>query len=165
MKYFTGSTMSLGPALGLALLLATAGNLQAATLLVPGQFATIQDAIQASVTGDVVLVSPGFYLENLTSGQFDVARVQIMDGKTELFKHEPAPGSPIRQTAAYGCDLLWPHFVPLPLDRPLMFRMWLVCGKDCERSQSWIARLLRSYVWCDGVPVLVGIEATYGYPT
>ena len=35
------------------------------TLLVPSQYNTIQNAINASVTGDTVLVSPGTYYENI----------------------------------------------------------------------------------------------------
>lgn len=38
---------------------------QAATLLVPSQYATIQSAVDAAaVAGDVILFSPGTYLEN-----------------------------------------------------------------------------------------------------
>ena len=39
--------------------------LSAATLNVPGQYATIQGAIDASVNGDTVLVDPGIYKENI----------------------------------------------------------------------------------------------------
>ena len=37
----------------------------AEVLLVPADFSTIQDAIEASESGDSVLVSPGFYQENI----------------------------------------------------------------------------------------------------
>ena len=37
----------------------------AEVLYVPAEFSTIQDAIEASESGDSVLVSPGFYQENI----------------------------------------------------------------------------------------------------
>ena len=51
----------------LALLLAIgAGGANAAELLVPQQFATIQAAIDASSVGDIVRVSPGTYSGSIT---------------------------------------------------------------------------------------------------
>ena len=37
----------------------------AEVLYVPAEFSTIQDAIEASESGDSVLVSPGIYQENI----------------------------------------------------------------------------------------------------
>ena len=42
-----------------------AGTAWAADRLVPGQFATIQAAINAAVNGDSVIVSPGTYYERI----------------------------------------------------------------------------------------------------
>ena len=47
------------------LLLCWAGPAHSATLNVPGQYPTIQAAINAAMDGDLVLVDPGTYLENI----------------------------------------------------------------------------------------------------
>ncbi len=50
----------------LTLGLGTAKGLEAATLRVPSQYATIQQAVDASQNGDEVLVAPGIYTEVIT---------------------------------------------------------------------------------------------------
>ena len=47
--------------LNLVLLLVTAASVPAATRLVPDEYATIQDAIDACMDGDVVVAAPGIY--------------------------------------------------------------------------------------------------------
>lgn len=46
-------------------LLLSAASLGARELLVPSDFVTIQSATDASVPGDVIIVSPGYYRENI----------------------------------------------------------------------------------------------------
>ena len=43
-----------------------------ATLTVPGQYSSIQAAINASVNQDTVLVAPGFYQENISFSGKDI---------------------------------------------------------------------------------------------
>ena len=47
--------------------LAGIGTVEAATFTVPGNFATIQDAIDAVPSGSVIEVAPGIYTEYLTA--------------------------------------------------------------------------------------------------
>ena len=49
-----------------ALLFLVASSVEAATLEVPAQFATIQAAADAAADGDVVLVAPDTYFESVT---------------------------------------------------------------------------------------------------
>ena len=50
------------------LLLVLAMPAWAADRLVPGQYATIQDAVDASVSGDTIIISQGTYVENVILG-------------------------------------------------------------------------------------------------
>ena len=46
-------------------ILVLAGTTEGATYYVPDNYATIQAAINASANGDVIIVRPGTYMENL----------------------------------------------------------------------------------------------------
>ena len=50
---------------GIAAFLLFLGNGPAATIYVPDDYPTIQDAINASVNDDTIIVRPGTYVENL----------------------------------------------------------------------------------------------------
>jgi hypothetical protein len=54
------------PTLAVVLAMVTAGAAEAATIRVPADSATIQQAINAAAPGDTVLVAPGTYVENVT---------------------------------------------------------------------------------------------------
>ena len=57
-----------------ALILATRANIACSnTLSVPASFGTIQDALNAAANGDVILVGPGVYTQNLDFGDKQVA--------------------------------------------------------------------------------------------
>lgn len=73
----TNRLMALLTAVGLA----STSYAFAATLTVPGDYPTIQAALNASTSGDVVLVAPGTYFENLTIGLAqDGVRLESMAG-------------------------------------------------------------------------------------
>jgi parallel beta-helix repeat protein len=64
-------------------LLLLAGAASAGTMSVPQDFATIQEAVTASVSGDVVVISPGWYRENVlitTSGITVKGKKVTIDG-------------------------------------------------------------------------------------
>ena len=65
--------------------------LDAAEILVPGNFATIGEAITASTTGDTILVGPGVYAESIvfSEGAGDGVVLRSTDG-------------PLETTIAYG---------------------------------------------------------------
>lgn len=70
-------------------LLALTGAAQAALLVVPTEFATIQSALDVAATGDVIEVGPGLYTENLELDNINVhllgtsgAAATIVDGNS-----------------------------------------------------------------------------------
>jgi hypothetical protein len=82
--------MNLRTALGAAAaaVLGLSGAAHAADLVVPDQYATIQDAVNAAVDGDTVLVKPGTYAEavtisfkTITLASTDGAAATIIDGQ------------------------------------------------------------------------------------
>ena len=56
----------------------------AATLQVPGNYATIQSAIDAAQTGDTVVVSPGVYVENLDFRGKDITVISASGPETTI---------------------------------------------------------------------------------
>ena len=66
-------------AVSMCLLVVAPAAPAASTLTVPGQFPTIQAAINAATDGDTVLVSPGTYVENINFGTKDIT-VASTDG-------------------------------------------------------------------------------------
>jgi len=75
------------PCLALLLLISSVNFLRAATINVPADQPTIQDAINVAVTGDIVLVAPGTYSENInfmgkaiTVKSSGGSKVTIIDG-------------------------------------------------------------------------------------
>ncbi len=87
----SGVSVALGLALGIGLAAAVPGA-AARTIHVPGDFARIQAAIQASADGDTVEIQPGTYLENVSfrgrailvtsvaPADTTVARATVIDG-------------------------------------------------------------------------------------
>ena len=80
----------IGSVLGLLVLV---GSVRGAELPVPGQYGTIQEAIEAASDGDTVVVAPGRYVENIDfkgkaitvrsseTGDWDVVENTIIDGR------------------------------------------------------------------------------------
>lgn len=82
-------------ALGADALLHPRGHAHAATRLVPSQYTTVQAAVTAAVNGDLILISPGIYKENITitnksitlaslfhtTGDTSYVRTTVIDGK------------------------------------------------------------------------------------
>ena len=58
----------------------------AATLNVPGDFVSIQSALDAAATGDIILVAPGVYTQNLTFGDKEIA-LRSTAGPSSTFIH------------------------------------------------------------------------------
>ncbi|MBN1184033.1 MAG: right-handed parallel beta-helix repeat-containing protein, partial [Bacteroidales bacterium] len=77
---------------GLVLIFVATIPIHAAVLLVPGEYSTIQEAINGSNNGDIVIVSPGTYVENINfwgknitvtstnPEDWDVVEATIIDG-------------------------------------------------------------------------------------
>ncbi|MEW5804175.1 MAG: right-handed parallel beta-helix repeat-containing protein [bacterium] len=94
MKRLSGEPLSLVLGLTTLVVVLTVYIPQAisGTILVPGDYATIQDAVHAAVNGDEIVVSPGIYYENISipskditirstnPDDIDVVRNTIIDG-------------------------------------------------------------------------------------
>ena len=65
---------------------------QADTIYVPGQYATIQEGIDAAMTGDTVLVSPGTFRENISF----LGKAITVRGQDPADHQYRKPGSQVR---------------------------------------------------------------------
>lgn len=83
-------------------------NLSAKSIHVPGEFATIQLAIDASENGDTVLVSPGEYFENINFNgkNIVVASTFILSGDRSLIESTIINGSSPDNNRRASCVLI-----------------------------------------------------------
>jgi len=90
--WYCGRSSSTG---GLTIGLATTLTLSPDTLNVPGQYSTIQAAIDAATDGDVVLVAEGTYYENINykGKAITVASYFLLDGDTSHISNTIIDGS------------------------------------------------------------------------
>lgn len=97
-------------ALGAGAVLHPRGSAHAATTrLVPSQYATIQAAVTASVNGDLILISPGVYKENVTITNKSITLASLF--------HTTRDTSYVRQTVIDGkrgayCVRVQPTLIP-----------------------------------------------------
>lgn len=96
------------PLIAVFVLLVLQQTIQAATLHVPGEYFTIQTAINASRHGDTVLVAPGKYYENIrfwgkaiTVRSREGALVTVIDGSRPV---NPDRGTVVSFTSGEGAD-------------------------------------------------------------
>lgn len=92
---------------GLALALLTAIPGHANIRLVPGQYATIQAAIDAAAAGDTVLVAPGSYFENIKfkGKKILVASQYVLTGEVALIRATIIDGSKPAHPDTASCVL------------------------------------------------------------
>ena len=96
-------------AFGAAVLLHPRGHAHAATRLVPSQYLTIQAAVNAAVPGDLILISPGIYKENITITNKSITLASLF--------HTTGDTSYVRQTVLDGkrgpyCVRVQPTLIP-----------------------------------------------------
>jgi parallel beta-helix repeat protein len=85
-----------GILIGVVFSLASLCMVDAATIYVPDDYPTIQDAINASVNGDTVIVRPGTYVENVR-----------FNGKLITLKSEKGPSFTTIDGNQCGCTVLF----------------------------------------------------------
>lgn len=69
---------------------------------VPGDFATISEAIDNTFSGDTILVGPGTYTENIVFSQFHDLSIISTDGPNETFLKHPGDNTDPLITMPYG---------------------------------------------------------------
>ena len=136
--------MRLAWVLGSFLLLVSAVSSRAATLHVPGQFTTIQEALDASANGDTVLVAPGTYNDIDVRSPFGtVAAVGFVPPGVALISEAGAEATTLDMSLAEGaapnvCGL---RVDDVPLGQPTLIQGFTITGAPPTGGSGMVIRL------------------------
>ncbi len=121
----------------------------AATLLVPGDYATIQLAISAATTGDTVLVAPGGYRENINfqGKNIVVASHYILAQDTSYIRATIIDGSAPARADSASCV-----YITSGEDSAAMLCAFTLTGGAGTR---WIDPKFPTYTWRGGGGVFI----------